>query len=117
MAVPGHGPDLDPALDQDEHMGGGLSLNAHHGAGREHGGPAESRQDGLLLVREQSPEAQGRCRPVQFHITVGELRCRPAGYGRHWVYPEPSGDGWQTARGTTAFPARQAHWGTLLYAP
>src|SRR6266480_7669597 len=60
----------DLAVHQHEHVGSRIALDAHHRAGRVDGRSAETGQDGPLVVAEQSPEALGRSRPVQVHITV-----------------------------------------------
>lgn len=58
VAVAGHPDDLDPARHQDEHVGGRIAFDAHRRAGREHAGPAESRQAGLFRVAKKIPEAR-----------------------------------------------------------
>jgi hypothetical protein len=66
VAVGGHRDDLGQAVKQDEHVRGRIAFDADHRAGRIGVRPAEAGKDGLLLVREQSPEALGRRYPVQF---------------------------------------------------
>jgi hypothetical protein len=70
VTIAGYAHDLDPAVHQDEHVGGRITFDAYHHARRVDGGPAEAGQGGSLVVGEQSPEALGRSRPVQVHITV-----------------------------------------------
>jgi len=77
VTVGGRRQDLGQALHQHEHMRCGVAFDTDHRAGRVGARSAETGQDGLLLVREQRPEALGRRYPVQVHITVGGLSCRP----------------------------------------
>jgi hypothetical protein len=70
VPVAGHPHDLDPAVHQHEHVGSRIALDAHHRAGRVDRRSAEAGEGGPLVVAEQSPEALGRSRPMEVHITV-----------------------------------------------
>ncbi len=71
MTVVGHRKDLHPAIQQDEHMRGGVSLDTQGRTRRILLVPAQGHQVALLITSKQLPESAGRSHPLHVRVTVG----------------------------------------------